>query len=200
MAHAFDYPLRFALASDTVDKDDIPNAVALSTIAIDLTGIVGPAVAGMLIPVIGEGGVFWVVAGSYTFDMWAFYMIRVTPKVEIEKVAEQSVVHNLIEGARYIRSNHPIFAVLMIGVIYNLVIYPMQSTLMPLFAASVLGVGVRGYGFLLAALGVGALIGAAVIASLGNFRYKAWLLVVTAVAAGSQESSLAYQVYIPFLW
>jgi len=194
LAHGFDFPLRYAFTADLVDKPVLSNAVALSTVAIDVTAILGPALAGPLINVIGTEGVSWVLTGIYALNVLALYMIRNASK--IENVPEGSIWKNLIEGARYIRSSPPIFALLAMAVVYNQFEFPLRYALVPVIADNILDVGAAGYGFILAASGTGALIGAAIVAGLGDFRYKAWLCIICSVtvgiAAGAFSNSTLY--------
>ena len=67
---------------------------------------------------------------------------------------------------------------------FSLFQWPLRHALVPIFAAKVLRVGADGYGFLLAASGMGALLGAVAVACLGDFKNKAWLCIGAAVAAG----------------
>jgi MFS family permease len=182
LAHGFDLPLRYAFTSDIVDKRILTNAVALNTVAIDVTAILGPALAGPLVNVIGVGGVSWVLTGNYILNVLALYMIRgITKPVQ---ASDDSLKSKLMEGVRYIRSHPPVFALLGMAFAFNFFQFPLRHALMPVFADSVLDVGAAGFGFLLAASGAGALLGAAIIAWLGDFRYKAWLCIIASVAAG----------------
>lgn len=182
MGHAFDIPLRFAVAGDLVDRRDLTNAVALSTVAIDVTATLGPAVAGPLINVIDIAGVCWVMAFNYVLNVLALYMLRPGPKVE--RKAERSTWSDLAQGARYIRGNRPVVALLLMAVVFNLVQFPLRYALLPVFADSVLAVGASGYGILLAVAGAGGLVGAGIVASLGNFTHKARLCIIASVGVG----------------
>ncbi len=182
IAHAFDLPLRYAITADLVDKRDLTNAVVLSTIAIDVTAILGPAIAGPMIDVIGISGVCWVLTFDYLLNTLALYMMQSTSKART--VAERSMLSNLLDGARYIHRNPPIFALLIMAALLNLFEFPLRYALVPVFARNVLKVGATGFGFLLAASGAGALAGAIVVALLAHFRHKAWLCIVASVLAG----------------
>jgi len=182
LAHGFDYPLRYAFTADMVDIQDLSNAVALGAVAIDVTAILGPALAGPLIDIIGTGGVCWMLAGNYILNVGALYLIRGV--LQTEKANEGSLWSNIIEGARYIRRNSPVFALLIMAAAYNQFEFPLRYALVPVIADKILDVGASGYGFLLASSGAGALIGAAIVATLGDFRYKAWLCIISSVAVG----------------
>ncbi|MFH1087344.1 MAG: MFS transporter [Chloroflexota bacterium] len=182
MGHAFDIPLRFALAGDLVDKRDLTNAVALSTVALDVTAMLGPAVAGPLINVIDIAGVCWLLTFNYALNVLALYVLRPPPAVE--RKAGRPTWGDLINGARYIRGNHPVVALLLMAIVFNLLHFPLRYALLPVLADSVLGVGAPGYGFLLAVAGAGALVGAAVVAGLGSSRHEARLCIIASVAVG----------------
>lgn len=182
LAHGFDYPLRYALTADMVDTRDLSNAVALSTVALDVMAILGPALAGPLIDIIGIGGVCWLLVCIYILNIWSLYMIRGLSQTHQTRTG--SLWSNIIEGARYIKGNPPVFALLLLAAAYNQFHFPLRNALMPVFADKVLNVGASGYGFLLASSGIGALIGALVMAALGNFRFKAWLCIISSAFAG----------------
>lgn len=182
VAHGFDMPLRFAFTSDLVENRTLTNAVALNAVAIDVTAVLGPAIAGPLVNVIGVHGVSWVLAGSYALNVVALNIIRGAGTRE--KAAEGSISSRLKGGARYVLSNRPIFGLLGMAIAFNLFQFPLRYALIPVFADKVLHVGAAGYGFLLAASGSGALVGAATVAYLADFRHKAWLCLAASAAAG----------------
>ena len=196
LAHGFDYPLRYALTADMVDPRDIANAVALSTVALDVTAILGPALAGPLIDVIGIGGVCWLLAGNYILNVWALYRIRGAPQTH--RAAAGSFWANLVEGARYVRDNPPVLALLLLAAALNQFHFPLRNALVPVFADKVLDVGASGYGVLLASSGVGALIGAVAMAALGNFRFKAWLCIISSGLAGVIAAVFSVSTLYPF--
>ena len=182
LVQGFDYPLRYSLIADMVDKQEISNAVALSTVALDVTAILGPALAGPLIDIIDVGGVCWMLTGNYVLNIGALYLIRGIP--HREKAPGGALWSNITKGARYIGSNPPVFALLILAAAYNQFEFPLRNTLAPVFADKILNVGASGYGFLLASSGAGALIGAVIVATLGDFRFKAWLCIISSLIVG----------------
>jgi len=144
--------------------------------------VLGPAIAGLLIKGIGVGGVTWVLSVNYVLNVMALYIIR--DVMMTEKAGGGSVSSDLKTGVRYIWNNPAAFALISMILVFSLFQWPLRHALVPVFAREVLRVGADGYGFLLSASGAGALVGAAAVACLGDFRHKAWLCIVTAVAAG----------------
>jgi MFS family permease len=182
VSHGFDMPLRHAFTASIVSKSILANAVALNTMAIEVTAILGPAAAGLLINGIGMSGVAWVLVAIYLFNVMMFFLIQDAPAEE--KAAKGSVSSDLKAGIRYIGGNPAVFALLSMTVVFSLFQWPLRHALAPVFASKVLHLDAGGYGFILAASGVGALSGAVAVAFLGDFRHKAWLCIAAAMTAG----------------
>ena len=89
--------------------------------------------------------------------------------------AQESALRNLAEGFRYVTHNRAMLSVLSISLTANIFVWPAYQSFMPVFAKDYLAQGPQGLGLLQTAMGVGALIGAFFIASLGNFRRKGLL-------------------------
>jgi len=182
LTHAFEIPLRYSFAADLVDIRILTNAVALTTVAIDITAMLGPAIAGPLVDIIGVAGVCWVLTVNFTLNTLALYVIKDTAATK--RVSEGSLTGNLKVAVRYILNTPPVFALLGIAFVLNLFQFPLRYTLVPFFATDVFGLGASGYGFLLSASGTGALIGATLVAYLSDLQHKAWVCIVASAAAG----------------
>jgi MFS family permease len=182
-AFAFNMPARQALAADVVGREDMANAMALFNANMNLTRVIGPAVAGMLIaaPAVGIGGVFLLMAGAYVLVLVMFWQIR--GGRERAGQSRGSGVEQLKAGLAYIGSNRPLVLLLTLGFLPMALGMPYQM-LMPVFALGELRVGPQGLGLLNASAGVGALIGSLVLASLGNYPHKARLQTYTGIAFG----------------
>jgi hypothetical protein len=89
----------------------------------------------------------------------------------------------MAEGFRYVASEKVVFGLMLVGIIPSLLSMPLRS-LMPIFAKDVLDVGSAGLGVLMASTGAGAVTGAILLASLGNFRHKGLLMLSSLVATG----------------
>jgi MFS family permease len=118
LTHAFDMPLRYAFAVDLVDKRLLTNAVALITVAIEITAVLGPAIAGPLVDIIGLDGVSWMLTVNYIVNIVALYFIRNI--TAIKKADEDSLMSHLKAGGHYILSNPPVMALICIAVAFNL--------------------------------------------------------------------------------
>jgi MFS family permease len=165
MTDAFDIPARQSFVIEMVGKDDLMNAIALNSSLFNGARVFGPALAGVLIGIIGLTGCFFVNGLSYLAIVAAYLAMRLpaaAPRAE-----RQPVWHETVEALRYVRSHRAIRAVILLVTIVSLFGWP-YSVLMPVFARDVLHVQASGYGYLMAANGVGALFGALTLASVAD--------------------------------
>ncbi|MBM2827098.1 MAG: major facilitator superfamily 1 [Dehalococcoidia bacterium] len=170
---AFDQPARMALIPHLVPREDLMNAVATGSIIWQGSRIVGPSIAGVLIAVAGTALCFYITAFAFLATILALVLIKV-PDV-VSAASERNMAHNLVEGLGFIASS-PVFFTLIGMTFFNSVFGMSYVILMPVFAERVLGVHSEGYGFLMGISGVGAVLGTTLVAALGNFKHKGWLL------------------------
>ncbi|HET6439030.1 MAG TPA: MFS transporter [Anaeromyxobacter sp.] len=164
VANAADVPARQSFVIEMVSGgDDLPNAIALNSSVFNLARLAGPALAGPLIALLGEGKVFLLNGLSYLAVIAALLAIRVPESPHhVEPTAE--VWAHLREGLDYVVGFAPIRAVLVLLATINLVGTP-TTVLLPIFAGDVFRGGAHTYGYLVGAIGVGALCGALYMAS-----------------------------------
>ncbi|MDP2952243.1 MAG: MFS transporter [Chloroflexota bacterium] len=179
ITYALDYPPRNTFILDLVGKGAVLNAIALSRVAMDITAILGPAIGGSLVAFFGIKVAYGFMVAVYLMDVLVLVML---PSVARTSPARRgSVWADLIEGLEHIRSHQTILWLLVMGALVNFLGFPYMHTLMPIFARDVLAVGPTGLGLLMASVGVGALVGTLGVASLGSFRRKGWLTVISIV-------------------
>ena len=167
VTNAFDVPARQAFLVDMVGKEDLMNAIALNSSMFNGARIVGPAVAGILVAMIGEGWCFFANAVSYVAVIVGLMMMRVRPP--FRKPPSGSPLTQILEGFRFVRQTRPIRAILLLLGLISLVAMP-YTVLMPVFADRILHGGARGLGILMSATGVGALLAALTLASRTGVR------------------------------
>jgi MFS family permease len=156
--NAFDMPARQSFVIQMVDqREDLPNAIALNSSIVNASRLIGPAIAGIVVAAVGEGYCFLLDGTSYIAVIVSLLMMRVAPN-GVPK-PQRHIVHELIDGWRYVTDSVPIRSILLNLSIVSLFGMP-YSVLMPIFAARVLGGGAHTLGFLMGAVGVGALGGA----------------------------------------
>ncbi len=166
---ALDMPSRRSVVHDLVGRAGVTNAIALDSVGMHGSRMAGPALAGGLIAVVGVGGGYIVVCALYVVAIaliWAVALPRRTPS----RTGSTNVVRNLIEGIRYVKGHNALLAIVLVTILMNLLLFPYVQ-LIPVIARDVLHIGPGLMGTLLAVEGLGALIGAVVIASIGNIRY-----------------------------
>jgi predicted MFS family arabinose efflux permease len=179
-ASAFEVPTRQSFFAELVGKEDLPNAIALNSAAFNGTRIVGPALAGWLIAVAGTtAACFYANAVSFLFVVTGLMMMRLPPFRPPERTT--SGLEDLREGIDFIRGDR--LARTLVGLIAAMSITAFPYTmLLPVFARDVLHVGATGLGWLLAATGMGALMGGVALAA-GGARVPRGPLMVGSVLA-----------------
>ncbi len=160
---AFDTPARHALVVDLIDNPkNLGNAIALNSAMYNGSRLIGPAIAGIVIAVVGEGICFLFNALSYVAIILALYKIHDSKYTQ--KKSDNSLTKEFTEGIKYTFGFKPFRILLLLLGVVSLVGAPF-STLMPAFASEILKGGSHTYGFLMSATGAGALLGAIYLAS-----------------------------------
>ena len=173
LINAFDMPARQAFVVQMVEnREDLGNAIALNSSMVNASRLVGPAIAGVIIGDFGEGYCFLIDGISFLAVILSLVMMRIT--VVQQRAPSRNVWEELREGWRYVVDSVAIRSILLLLGLVSLVGFP-YSVLMPIFASDVLHGGPHTLGFLMAASGVGALVGAISLAMrksvLGLGRY-----------------------------
>jgi MFS family permease len=161
LANAFDIPTRQAFVVDMVGREDLLNAIALNSTMFNGARIVGPAIAGILVAVVGEGWCFFGNAVSYLGVITGLLLMKITPQARERK---GSTLANIIEGFTFVAKTGPIRGLLLLLGLVSLMGMP-YAVLMPIFADKILGGGSETLGYLMGASGLGALSAALVLAS-----------------------------------
>ncbi len=155
--NAFDMPARQSFVVELVGKEDLGNAIALNSAAFNTARMVGPAVAGVLLATVGEGGCFWLNALSYVAVLASLARLDL-PKREFFHRG-RALGSSLREGVRYAWAVRPIRnLLLLLGVTAGLGFQ--YLLLLPVYARDILHAGPKAYGLLVTAFGAGALFGA----------------------------------------
>ncbi|HRH42463.1 MAG TPA: MFS transporter [Pyrinomonadaceae bacterium] len=161
LANAFDIPTRQAFVSDMVAKEDLLNAIALNSSMFNGARIVGPAIAGILVALVGEGWCFFGNAVSYIAVIAGILLMKITPVIRERK---GSTFSNIAEGFSFVAKTAPIRGLLLLLGLISLMGMP-YAVLMPIFADKILGGGSDTLGYLMGASGLGALAAALILAS-----------------------------------
>ncbi|MBU0691991.1 MFS transporter [bacterium] len=153
---AVDAPARLSFVSDLVGEEDIGNAVALNSSTFNATRLVGPAVAGIIIPFVGEGMCFLINAVTFGAMIIGLSLMRNLPGPSAD--SREPIFKQLRDAYCFVKAA-PVQRVLIRNVIVFAAFGFSYMTLMPAFADAILNVGVRGLGWMMGSIGIGALIG-----------------------------------------
>jgi MFS family permease len=163
LINAFDMPGRQAFMVQMVeDRRDLANAIAINSSMVNMARLVGPSLAGMLIAVSSEGWCFLIDGISYIAVIASLLLMRLNIAPIKRKVT--STFTEMREGWTYVSTFRPIRTILLLFAVVSLMGMPFV-VLMPIFAARVLHGGPHTLGFLMGAMGVGALISALSLAA-----------------------------------
>ena len=166
--NAFDMPGRQSFMVQMVeDRADLGNAIAINSSMVNMARLVGPSLAGMIIAVSSEGWCFLIDGISYLAVIASLVAMRLHVPAVKRKAASTFI--ELKEGWSYVSGFLPIRTILMLFALVSLMGMPFV-VLMPIFAVKVLHGGPHTLGFLMGAMGVGALISALSLAARKNVR------------------------------
>ncbi len=178
IANAFDVPPRLAIVSEMVAAEDLTNAIALNATIFNSATAIGPAISGITYAVFGPGWCFAINSMSFLAVIAALVRMRLPASVSTGR--QQSPQKALGDGLRYIYHAPIIRTIIGLIAVASLFAAPFV-TLMPAWAVNVLGGDEMTNGLLQSARGIGALISALFIASLGRFQFRGKLLITGAV-------------------
>lgn len=203
--NAFDLPTGRVLVTRTVPKEDLPNAIALVSAIFHASRIVGPSVAGFVVAAWGEGWCFLLNAASYLAalsGLWAMRLPEPPPRP-----APGSALQSLAEGFGYLRRERKAARLFLLLGAVCLLAFP-YTTLLPAFAKDVLRTDARGLGWLMAASGIGATLGALLLAARRDVAGLTRITLASALSLGlllaafslSRDLWLAALLMVPVAW
>ncbi len=176
---AFVQPATQSLAPSLVPREDLPNALALSSAGNSSTRIIGPSLAGVLIGVLGIAGCY--LAQAITF--LAAALMTGLVRVPRDTRANAALGGGVFEGLRVIRRDPTLTGLLLLASAPALLAYP-YIQLLPVFARDVLHLGPRGLGIIMSTSGIGAFTGALIVARLGAWPHKGRLTLIVGIVYG----------------
>lgn len=179
---AVELPVRHAYLPELIGtRDDLPNAVAVTSFVASAGRLVGPSIAGIVIAAFSEATCFLINGLSYFIVLATLAAIRRKPRAQ--RSAPRPMLSDLYEGALYAWHARPIRVLLIVLAIVAFMATPYQP-LMPAFVREAYAGGPETLGFLVAAAGLGALIGTGVLSARGSTRGLTTLIAVSTACAG----------------
>jgi MFS family permease len=176
VVNAFDAPARQAFVPEMVGKDDLPNAIALTSMMFNSARIIGPAIAGLTLAVVGAAWCFTINGISFLAVLIGLWLMDLP--------ARQRVLHTtspwqqLVSGVKYAAANRELSALLLLSLVFS-VFGISYSTVLPAFVELNLHQGAVVYGWLNAVTGLGAVTGAFLLAHRVSHGRRGQLLIIT---------------------
>jgi MFS family permease len=182
LINAFDMPGRQSFLVQMVeDRQDLSNAIALNSSMVNGARLIGPALAGIVISLVGEGWCFLIDGVSY-FAVIVSLLLMVVKPLEIKRATVTMFVQ-LEEGWTYVSTFRPIRSILLLFALLSLMGWPF-TVLLPIFASQVLHGGAHTLGFLTGASGIGALASAISLALRRSVRGLTTMIQLAAAMFG----------------
>jgi len=186
--NAFDMPGRQALVIQMTSKEDLINAISLNSAVFNSARIVGPGIAGLLLSFVGEGTCFLINGLSFIAVIICLAAMHLAP---VEPTPPAPVLSTLIDGFRYAAGHRTVRRVLGLMAAATLAGMP-AFVLMPFFADDIFHRGSRGLGFLMCAMGIGAVTGTLVLARRTLTKGLGRVMIVSGLTTGVAYLCFAY--------
>jgi predicted MFS family arabinose efflux permease len=187
LAQAFGAPAYQALIPTLVEKEDMPNAIALNSIQFNVAVMVGPALAGQALAKLGEKWCFGLNAVSFLAPIISLSII--TARFLPQKTTE-SMFDSLKQGIHFARKQGSMEALILLAFCMTALSMPMR-TYIPVFVKDIFHRGPETYGNLLSLMGMGSIFGSLLIASAGNMRRKGLVALLALICLGAGISGFA---------
>ncbi|HTS37386.1 MAG TPA: MFS transporter [Candidatus Solibacter sp.] len=193
LAQAFGGPAYSALIPTLVDRDDMPNAIALNSIQFNLAVTVGPALAGITLAHLGEKWCFGLNAVSFLAPIISLSMIsaRFLP----EKSAE-SMFRSFLQGFRFIWHQGAMVGIIALAFSMTFLSMPTR-TYIPVFVKDIFNRGAETYGNMLSLMGIGSIIGSLAMAGAGNMKKKGRFALSMLICLGAAISVFSLSKKLP---
>src|ERR1043166_7720080 len=179
-------PSFLAMTYDLVGREDLPNAIAMNSTQFQLARVVGPALAGVAFRLFGLAGCFYANGISFIAVVSSLWVVR--PKYKLNPPSREerergAFWRDLTEGFRYVRNRPRVSSLLLLSAINSLFGAP-YFTLVPIYARNIFGLGETGLAVMMGTAGAGALFGALLVAYLGDYKRKGWLVLGGSITFG----------------
>ncbi|HWY54836.1 MAG TPA: MFS transporter [Terriglobales bacterium] len=193
LAQAFGGPAYQALIPSLVDREDMPNAIALNSIQFNTAVTIGPAIAGLALAKLGEQWCFGLNALSFLAPIVSLSMI--TARYLPEKTTE-SIFGSLKQGIKFVRKQGSMEALIVLAFCMTALSMPMR-TYMPVFVKDIFHRGPETYGNLLSLMGIGSICGSLIVAGMGNIPNKGRVALTTLISLGIGIAGFALSRSLP---
>jgi MFS family permease len=191
-AQAFGGPAYSALIPTLVDREDMPNAIALNSIQFNLAVTVGPALAGVTLAHLGEKWCFGLNALSFLAPIISLSMISTR---FLPDKPSQSMFTSLMQGFRFIWGQGAMVGVIVLAFTMTFLSMPTR-TYIPVFVKDIFNRGAETYGNMLSLMGIGSIIGSLAMAGAGNISKKGRFALVMLILLGAGISVFSLSKFL----
>lgn len=197
-ARTFQGPARQSIIPQLVSKPYFLNAFSLQTMSRQASLMIGPAIAGFMIEFFGVQGIYLFNAVTFIIYILVLIPIHIKPHVIIKEVSYS--FKSLWEGVHFVFSNQILVYTMALDFIANF--FSSATTLLPIFARDIFGIGPRGLGLLYSAPAIGSTIAGLVLASIHNVKRQGfWILVGILIYGGATAAfGLSSSFFIALLF
>ena len=177
--NAFDAPARQAFVPEMVGKQDLPNAIAITSMMFNSARVIGPAIAGLVLAAVGAAWCFTLNGVSFLAVLIGLWLMNLPPHQSAKY--STSPWQQLVSGMKYAAGNREISALIMLSLVFS-IFGISYATILPAFVEKTLHQGAIAYGWVNAAIGMGAVTGAFLLAHRVSHGRRGKLLVLTNIA------------------
>jgi predicted MFS family arabinose efflux permease len=181
LAQAFGGPAYQALIPTLVEKDDMPNAIALNSIQFNVAVMIGPALGGQALQHLGEKWCFGLNALSFLAPVISLTLIR-TRFLPVK--TGETMLHSMKEGFKFIRRQHAMGALIILAFLMTGLSMPMR-TFFPKFVTDIFHRGPETLGMFFSVMGLGSILGSLTIAAMGNSKRKGLIALTMLICLGA---------------
>jgi predicted MFS family arabinose efflux permease len=192
-AQSFGGPAYSALVPSLVEKEDLPNAIALNSIQFNLARVIGPVLGGLALKYVGSAWCFGLNALSFVAVIASLLALNINFK---PARTGESIMTSMKQGFRFIRTQGAMETLIVIAFCMTALAIPM-ITFLPVFAKDVFRKDEITYTLFLAASGLGSITGALSVAAMGNVANKGRIALTMLVALGAGISAFALSTSVP---
>lgn len=192
-AQAFGGPAYLSLIPTLVDRDDMPNAIALNSIQFNLAVTIGPAIGGLTLARLGEKWCFGLNALSFLAPIISLSIITTR---FIPDSTKETMFKSLMQGVRFVWHHGSMVALIVLAFAIAFLALPM-GTYLPVFVKDIFHRGPQTYGTLLSLIGVGSICGSLAVAGLGNISRKGRLALSMLIVLGFSVAGFSLSKYLP---
>ena len=193
VAQAFGGPAYQALIPTLVEKEDMPNAIALNSIQFNVAVMLGPALAGQALAKLGEKWCFGLNTVSFLAPILSLSMIKAR---FLPAKTTQSMFASLKQGIQFVRQQTSMEALIVLAFCMTALSMPMR-TYIPVFVTDIFHRGPETFGNLLALMGLGSICGSLTIATAGNFKKKGLVALGALACLGTGIAGFALSKSLP---